>query len=42
MYMTYKFTHFTEVKRNDKIVLFENDLSEVIEDPRYLTISYAR
>jgi FkbH-like protein len=41
MYMTYKFAHFTEVKRNDKVVLFENDLSKVIEDPRYLTISYS-
>jgi FkbH-like protein len=41
MYMTYKFAYFTEVKRNDKVVLFENDLSKVIEDPRYLTISYA-
>jgi FkbH-like protein len=42
MYMTYKFTNFREVKKEGDLVLFENDLSHVIENPKYLKIRLAR
>jgi FkbH-like protein len=42
MYMTYKFMHFSEIKKDDRVILFENDLSKVIEVPKYLKISPAR
>ncbi|MBF0468715.1 MAG: HAD-IIIC family phosphatase [Desulfamplus sp.] len=39
MYMTYKFNHFNEShKRDDGLVVFENDLSKVQEFPGYLTV----
>jgi FkbH-like protein len=41
MYMTYKFAHFSEIKKNDRVILFENDLSKVIAVPQYLQIATA-
>jgi FkbH-like protein len=39
MYMTYKFNHFRELeKRDDGLVIFENDLSTEHAFPSYMTI----
>lgn len=39
MYMTYKFNHFRELeKRDDGLVIFENDLSTVHAFPTYMNI----
>ncbi|MBF0242369.1 MAG: HAD-IIIC family phosphatase [Desulfamplus sp.] len=39
MYMTYKFNHFHEFeKKNNGLILFENDLSKVQPFPGYLTV----
>jgi FkbH-like protein len=42
MYMTYKFTHFSEIKNEGNFVLFENDLSECITTAGYLKVSFVR
>jgi FkbH-like protein len=41
MYMTYKFAHFSEIKKDGRAILFENDLSKVTDVPKYLKISPA-
>lgn len=38
MYMTYKFTHFKEYNENGNMIIFENDLSQILEDPEYLVV----
>jgi FkbH-like protein len=39
MYMTYKFSHFKEYSKKDNLIIFENDLSQIINDPEYLVVS---
>jgi FkbH-like protein len=40
MYMTYKFTHFSEIKSEGNFILFENDLSKRITTAGYLKIVF--
>lgn len=40
MYMTYKFNHFREIDKRDKLVVFENDLSVVHAFPEYLQLDF--
>jgi len=39
MYMTYKFNHFSEINRQGKVILLDNDLSRVQPDPDYITVT---
>ncbi len=38
MYVTYKFSHFTEIEESDSLVLFENDLTTVQDFPEYVDV----
>lgn len=41
MYMTYKFTHFTEKEKQGELIIFENDLSRPQNFPDYVTLKLA-
>ena len=38
MYITYKFAGFREVETRGKVVVLENDLSNLQEFPTYITV----
>ncbi|MBF0423945.1 MAG: HAD-IIIC family phosphatase [Magnetococcales bacterium] len=38
MYMTYKFTHFTETNKEGELIIFENDLSKEQKFPDFLQV----
>ncbi|MGN7610522.1 HAD-IIIC family phosphatase [Magnetococcales bacterium HHB-1] len=38
MYMTYKFTHFREIEKEDNLLIFENDLDKKQKFPDYLKV----
>jgi len=38
MYMTYKFSHFAEKKTEGDLVVFENDLTNIPEFPKYMKV----
>lgn len=39
MYMTYKFAHFTEKEKKGELVVFENDLTNIPDFPKYMQIT---
>ncbi len=38
MYMTYKFSHFTEMEKREELVVFENDLTIIPGFPEYMKV----
>lgn len=38
MYMTYKFSNFKEMEKRDKLVIFENDLTDIQDTPEYVKV----
>jgi hypothetical protein len=38
MYMTYKFSNFTEIEKTDRRVVFENDYTHIPDFPDYIDV----